>query len=51
MLLVLADQLRVEIPRVLGSSDLRDALANLARAHREGKHIVSGPATVTRSPG
>jgi hypothetical protein len=44
MLLVLAPELRDELPRVLATSELRDALSHLARAHREGKHILSGPA-------
>jgi hypothetical protein len=46
MLLILADAIRDELARVLASGDLRDALSNLARAHREGKHIVSGPAAL-----
>jgi hypothetical protein len=51
MLLLLASELRDELPRVLGTGELRDALSNLARAHREGKHIVSGPATLLRQLG
>jgi len=48
MLLIFAPELRDELPRILDSSDLRSALSNLARAHREGKHILSGPATLLR---
>jgi hypothetical protein len=43
MLLVLAERIRDELPLVLRTQDLRDALLNLARAHHEGKHILSGP--------
>ena len=51
MLLVLAPELRNELPRVLGISTLRDALSNLARAHLEGKHFLSGPADLLRQLG
>jgi hypothetical protein len=43
MLLVLAEGIRDELPRVLGTPELCDAFINLARAHYEGKHILVGP--------
>src|SRR5580704_15934372 len=42
MLLLLADRLRDDLTLVLASRPFRDALANLALAHREGKHVVLG---------
>jgi hypothetical protein len=51
MLLVLAPGLRNELPRVLGVHTLRAALSNLARAHLEGKHVLSGPADLLRRLG
>lgn len=46
MLLLLTAELQDELPRVLGESALRDAFSNLALAHREGNHILSGPITL-----
>jgi hypothetical protein len=49
MLLVLTEQLRSELHLVRSVEALRDALSNLARAHREGKHIVSGSQGLLRA--
>lgn len=46
MLLVLSDLIRAELSRVLTTRELKDALSNLARAHYEGKHIVSASAAL-----
>lgn len=46
MLLLFADGIRDALPELLRGADTRAALSNLALAHREGKHIVSGPAAL-----
>ena len=46
MLLVFASDFRAELPGVLRTGALRDALSNLALAHHEGKHILSGPSAL-----
>jgi hypothetical protein len=46
MLLVFAPDFRAGLSGVLRTSGLRDALSNLALAHHEGKHIVSGPSAL-----
>lgn len=46
MLLVFAPDFRAELPGILRTGALRDALSNLALAHHEGKHILSGPSAL-----
>lgn len=42
MILVLTDPIRDVLPRLLADAGTRDALTNLARAHRTGEHVVHG---------
>lgn len=51
MLFVLTEQIREKLPATLKKRDLRDALSNIARAHYEGKHAVSGPHSLLRALG
>lgn len=46
MLLLFADAMRDALPELLRAGVPRAALSNLALAHREGKHLVGGPASV-----
>lgn len=46
MLLVLTESIRDALPRLLADAGACDALANLARAHRAGEHVVQGSAVL-----
>lgn len=48
MLFILRPDLIHALPRLLASERARIALSNVARAHREGKHFVTGSSRVLR---